>query len=99
MNTQSDGMSDQQRLKELVSIHDGTYQIRVSDEDHSPLLTVELFDLILSSREQDIDVILDINQHTKIFLPSASLLESNSFTPMETLIYVSESTNHSTISE
>ena len=90
---QLSGLSDQQKLKELVSIHKGTYQMRVSNEDYAPVLNLALFETILNSRQQATNISIEIDEFTRVFIPSATIIESKTFVALKTIVYLSGPTN------
>ena len=58
---QLSGLSDQQKLKELVSIHQGTYQLSVSNENYAPVLTLDLLESVINSRQQATNVSIELD--------------------------------------
>lgn len=85
-------LSDQQKLKELVSIHQGTYQLRVSKENYAPVLNLALLNTVINSRQQATNILFELDEFTHVFIPSATTIESETFVPLETIIYIQEIT-------
>ena len=92
-NIQLTGLSDQQRLKELVSVHQGTYQVRVSKVNYAPIMNLTLLETVINSREQDVNVSIEIDEFTRVFIPSNATIESENFLPLETVVYLLGPTN------
>lgn len=90
---QFSGLSDQQKLKELVSIHQGTYQLIISNENYAPLLNLGLFETISTGRQQSANVLIEIDEFTKVFIPSQDTIESEQFVSLETIIYNTDPTS------
>lgn len=84
---QLSGLSDQQKLKELVSIHQGTYQLSVSNENYAPVLTLDLLESVINSRQQATNVSIELDEFTHLFIPSFNTIENETFLPLETIIY------------
>ncbi|MFK7784825.1 MAG: hypothetical protein AB8B56_06910 [Crocinitomicaceae bacterium] len=89
LNTHFGNLTDQEKLKDLVSIHDGTYQLRVTNANYSPLLTLETLTLVSENRLQNTNQVFSIDSHTTLYLPSFDQIESESFTDLETVVYLS----------
>lgn len=87
MNSQLDGLSDQAKLKDLVSIHAGTYQFRVSIESYYPLARLDILETVANQRLDNEDQLLIIDEHTKLYIPSYAVINDPSFTPLEQMIY------------
>lgn len=92
-NIQLSGLSDQQRLKELVSMYNGTYQLRISNEAYAPLQSVALLDLVLDSREQNTYISISLDEFTTLFIPSLTSIDDDFFVPLDTIIYLSDPTS------
>lgn len=84
------GLSEQQKLKELISLNQGTYQLRVSNVNYAPLLTYALLETVLASRQQDTNTILQIDEYTKLYIPSTTSILSETFVPLETIVYTTD---------
>lgn len=91
---QLSGLTDQQRLKELVSTYNGTYQLRISQNDYAPLQSVALLDLVLDSREQNTSISLVVDEFTTLFIPSFTSIEDELFVPLVTIVYLSNPTSN-----
>ena len=91
-NAHFEGLSYQDKLKDLRSIHNGTYQLRVSNPNYSPLLTLEILTIVSENRLQSNSQIFEVDEFTTLYLPSIDQLESESFTPLPTIVYSSEPT-------
>ncbi len=85
--SQLSGLSDQQKLKELVSIHQGTYQLRVTNENYAPVLSLIILETIINSRQQTASVTFEIDEFTRVFIPSIAAIDDDTFTPLQTIVY------------
>jgi hypothetical protein len=90
---QLSGLSDQQKLKELVSIHQGTYQLSVSNENYAPVLTLDLLESVINSRQQATNVSIELDEFTHLFIPSFNAIENEIFVPLKTIIYPTNPTS------
>lgn len=89
---QFSGLSDQRQLKELVSIHQGTYQLRVSNQNYAPILNLALLDTVINSRQQVTNVSFELDEFTRVFIPSFATIGNDLFIPLQTIIYITENT-------
>ena len=89
INTHFEGLSDQDKVKDLHSIHNGTYQLRVSNTNYSPLLTLEILTIVSENRLQSNSQVFEIDEFTTLYLPSVDQIRSESFTALPTVIYLS----------
>ena len=67
--------------------------MRVSNEDYAPVLNLALFETILNSRQQDTNISIEIDEFTRVFIPSATIIESKTFVALKTIVYLSGPTN------
>ena len=87
LNTQINSLSDQAKLKDLMSIHTGTYQFRVSVEGYYPLARLDILETVANQRLENTDQLINVDEHTKLFIPSYSKIQDPSFVPLEQMIY------------
>lgn len=88
LNSQLDGLSDQNKIKDLYNIHYGTYQLRVSNLDYSPLMTLEILTIVSNNRLQSSSQVFEVDEYTTLYLPSVEQIENESFTALPTVIYL-----------
>jgi len=80
-------VSSTESLKSLFKAITGTYQIQVSDANYKALMSRPLFNLIVESRLKDLDVTLNLDDKSVLYLPSYNKIEKSSFTKLKLSIY------------
>jgi hypothetical protein len=79
--------SEREEYKSLFEKLNGTFQFVITKEDYSPLLSVDLLKKIENARTEDSDVYMELDEFTKIFIPSRKYVNSNTFQKLETITY------------
>lgn len=82
--------SEKAKLNNLLTELEGSYQFQITKLDYKPVLSVELLENIKNSRTEGQDIYLDIDEYTKLFIPSKSTMNSNNFKKLERIIYISK---------
>lgn len=82
--------NEKTKLNNLLTELEGTYQFQITKLDYKPVLSTELLENIKSSRTEDQDIYLTIDEYTKLFIPSKSSMELNNFEKLERIIYISK---------
>ena len=85
---QLSGLTDQQKLKELVSRHSGTYQFRVTKEDYIPIQSLTILDTVVNNRQLETSLSFQLDEYTWLFIPSYSIIESETFDPLDPVVYI-----------
>ena len=88
-STKEIGSTSEQKEKfnSLLKELEGTYQFQINKPEYKPLFSLELLERIQSSRNEEEVVYIDIDQFTKIIIPSKKDIESSSFQKLEAIIY------------
>lgn len=77
-------------VKSLFAEIDGTYQIQFLSPDYKMLLSQTLYNKIKESRKQDVDVILELDANSRLFLPSANKIKKKDFNKLSNSIYITK---------
>lgn len=73
-------------MKSWESI-DGTYQFIIADRNIKPLHNEELFNLIINSRKDSEELLIDVNEDIKVYILSKQQLNSPEFVVLERVQY------------
>ena len=79
--------SEKEQYKSLFDKLNGTFQYQINKEDYKPLLSLEVLKQIEAARTEDSDVFIQVDQYTKVFIPSKKAINSIAFSKLETIIY------------
>jgi hypothetical protein len=79
--------SEKEQYNSLFEKLTGTFQYQINKEDYKPLLSLEVLKQIEAARGEDSDVFIQVDQYTKIFVPSKKAISSFGFNKLETIIY------------
>lgn len=69
---------------------DGTYQIQCLVPDYKILLSEALYNKILASRKADVAVYVELDNNSRLFLPSANEIKRKDFNKLSNSIYITK---------
>lgn len=79
--------SEKEQYKSLFEKLNGTFQYQINNEDYKSLLSLEVLKQIEAARTEDSDVFIQVDQFTKVFIPSKKAINSVGYSKLETIIY------------
>lgn len=74
-------------LKNLFNEVKGTFQIQISDSNYKPLLSQNIYNLIIEKRQLSQDVFISIDDKSILYLPSKTKIQKHDFKPLEVATY------------
>jgi hypothetical protein len=77
-------------IDNLFKSIEGTYQIECLKADYKVLLSESLYQKIISSRKEDQDVYVQLDEHSRLFLPSNTSIKLLGFKKLDTISYTSK---------
>ncbi|SEQ22915.1 hypothetical protein SAMN05444005_1162 [Flavobacterium urocaniciphilum] len=85
LNRNEDGsfMSENEMFKNNLKKIQGTFQIQISKADYTVPISESLYDKIQSSRKENEDVILFLDENSNLFLPSKNKINAIGFKKLE----------------
>lgn len=89
-NPQSTNVDSKFYLKNLKEELQGTYQIQISEPNYSVVITKQILERIQNERLQNEDVYLELDEHSKVFVPSKDNIQGANFTPLATSLHISK---------
>ena len=85
LNRSEDGrfLSENQIFKNNLKKIEGTYQIQISKSEYTVPISESLYDKIQSSRKENEDVVLFLDENSNLFLPSENKINAIGFKKLE----------------
>jgi hypothetical protein len=65
----------------------GTYQLMVSENSYKPLFSKSLYDVIVSSRKEEEDITIIVDEYTTLYLPSKTKISNSGFQALDPIQY------------
>lgn len=87
---QNISQSKKERINSLMVELDGFFQLQINNLEYKPLFTQELLERIKVSREDQVDVFIDLDEYSRLFIPSRNSINSDSYRKIENIIYTTK---------